>query len=318
MDLDHIGFVDDGGGCTGVINVGHKKAARAAGIKTPICEQGISVGALNGSTEDVDELIDLWRWVERHGPGVIFPWWEPPLRFLFRKNSLYSDRGLKRLLDFIDFNKLVRSPRRFDVVAFNENTQKQVIFSTSDSEVQSCPEMMRPRIKSSASLEGVLPPVEINGEWYSDGSAFMLKPMIQAGCRTIFIFLNDVAGHSPVGPQSSARERLFAGFTQGHMLLNEREIGYAEDINNILNALKMCDKYLRHLNLVQRWVMGSTLKHFHLLFEGKFSVDIVVFRPIKPIPSLWTLGFQKGSFDQAIAHTYEIDMRIYEEIVFRS
>lgn len=317
MDLERVGFISDGGGYTGIFNVGHKKAVRYAGIK-PIYEQGVSVGALNGSTESQEELEEIWRWVEKQGPGVIFPWWHPLWRLPLFKNSAYTHRGVDKLLDFIDYGRLARSPRKFDVVTFNESQQKQVIFSTTDPEVQSCPASMREYIRASASLQGIFPPVLINGEWYSDGTAFLLEPAIQAGCRTIFVFANDVAGFSMVSHRSVAWKRLSWGLILRLAILNEREIKHARKVSEAINVLAACQTRLQHLNRFQQWTIGKEFRHLQVMFDGKFPVDIVVFQPTKPIPSLWTLGFKKGSFPQAIAHTYEVDMRIYEEIVFRS
>jgi predicted acylesterase/phospholipase RssA len=194
MNLGKIGIIFNGGGFLGAFSVGYIKALWEHGIR-PQYVQGVSVGALNAAklieTESSKELEKIWLKIEKAKAYSIFNWKDIPGNVLRRSESLYSNKGLLDIIQKINPVKIINSPIEMQIVTFNESKGEKEIFSTKDERFIKNPSLLKQVILASASIPGILPPVKMGDQQYSDGIYFSLEPMIQTGCDTIFLFLND-------------------------------------------------------------------------------------------------------------------------------
>lgn len=315
MDLNRVALFWDGGGFTASFSVGMRKATTQWGIRKPLLIQGVSAGAINGAKDvetegDILAIEEAWLKIERDGAGKIFSYWEASHRGW--KNSLFGDGGLHKLLGNIKFDALIRSPILFQAVVFNEIEQRQTVFSSRDPLLQQNPDRFHEIIRASASLRGFLPPVLIDGIPYSDGISLLIEPAIRAGCRTMVILLNEPPGQAKDTSNTLWMKRLLQGIHAAYRMMNEKEIRGAMDINESLLAI---EESAAGWSFLRRWVVRNWKRRLGL--KGKFPVDIVIIRPEREIPTLWTVGFEKGDIKKAIAHGYEVGMRTLEH-AFRS
>lgn len=317
MDRERLGIIFDGGGFTGAWSVGYMKAVEEAGLVPMYC-QGVSVGALNAakvveSEGRADALEKVWLYkIEREGAGSIFPMHQIFVRG-FWSTSFFSDHGLRNLIANLDCRKVVRSSIELELVTFNEILRKQQLFGNHDPELRRRPELIGDYILASTALAGFLPPVMIKGQTHSDGLSFLIEPAIRAGCQTIFIFLNDDESNGDIG-HSICFKRLLAGIHNLNDMVRDKEVAHAEDINHDLRVLaEQQETALQSLNRLRRLLIGKALDRIKFTFEGKHAVDIVVFRPPRPIPTLWTIGFQKNDIKEAIRLGHEAAKNILQE-----
>lgn len=207
-----LALVLHGGGFAGAKQVGFAKELWGRG-KIPSVIQAVSVGALNGAglVEVGPEGVELrWRLIERKGPSSIFNWKGIPFHFF--SNALLSDHGLTDLVNQLDMSKIVNSPIRLEVVVRNESRNELIFFSNHDIDVKENPELLRKAIKASASLPGFFPPVEINGEYYSDAYYFDLERL--AKFETILLLMNDEPKANKNLHLLPSYQRIFVGFNE--------------------------------------------------------------------------------------------------------
>ena len=194
MNLGKVGFVFNGGGFTGAFSVGYIKALWEYGIK-PKHIQGVSVGALNASKTIVstpEELERVWLSdIEKAKASTVFNWKDIPGNVMRRSSSLYNNKGLTDIIQKIDMIKIINSPINLQIVVCNESTGEREVFSSHDPRFKKDPGILKQIILASASIPGILPPVKIGEQQYSDGIYFSLESMIETGCDTIFLSLND-------------------------------------------------------------------------------------------------------------------------------
>ena len=194
MNLGKVGIIFNGGGFLGAFSVGYAKALWKKGIR-PQYVQGVSVGALNAAklleTESIQELENVWLEIEKARASSIFNWKDIPGNILRKSEALYSNKGLMDIIQKIDPAKIINSPIEMQIVTCNESKGEKEIFSTKEERFAKNPNLLRQVILASASIPGILPPVKIDDQKYSDGILFSLEAMIQTGCDTIFLFLND-------------------------------------------------------------------------------------------------------------------------------
>ncbi|BCL13728.1 MULTISPECIES: patatin-like phospholipase family protein [Micromonospora] len=182
-----VAFVLGGGGVLGAVEVGMLRALFRAGIR-PDLVLGTSIGAVNGAlvaadpTEAVtDRLVRLWASPEAsevYGDSVA-----RQLRRFAARTHLHSPRPLRRLLEvelgaettFAD----LRIPFRCCAASIERAAEHW--FSTGP---------VVPAVVASASVPGLLPPAEIDGEHYVDGGIVNSIPIGEAvtlGARRVFV-----------------------------------------------------------------------------------------------------------------------------------
>lgn len=223
MDDERIVVVQGGGGLTGA-NIGLWDELFRRG-KRPKKVHGVSVGALNCAMIAQDgpsALEQHWREVGRGKPSDIFSWKGIPWHVLKWDPSLLSDAGLDALMRKIDCKKIIESDIELEVVVNSEAHKRMEIISSREKRFQDNPELLRLFIKASASLTGYFPPVNIEGQNYSDGYYFHLEHL--EDFDTIFIMQNDDPAFSPkVEP---AYKRLRVGARQVLDDMEELQILY--------------------------------------------------------------------------------------------
>jgi len=312
-----LGIIFDGGGFSGAYSVGYAKAVYASGLK-PVCCQGVSVGSLTGASYvekngNPEEAERTWLKIEREGPHSIFPIIDIPRRI--RKGGLFNNKGIYQLASRIDYQKIINSPIRFDIVVYNEDAEKQEIFSNRDQRSIDDNSILKKAVVASCSLRGFLDPIFITENFYSDGISFLIKPLAQMGCNVIFIFLNEPSCASAHTESKWWLSRLLAGIHSMNNLLEDKEIESAKNANHNIAVLGSIMKEINTFGIVKRFIFRKTFNRLRFTFEGKWPVELVLFRPIEPIPTLWSLGFEKGDISRAIKNGYESGNLIIENFL---
>lgn len=182
-----VAFVLGGGGILGAVEVGMLRALFRADIQ-PDLVFGTSIGAVNGvlvaadpSLTVTDRLVRLWASPEAsevYGDSVA-----RQLRRFAARTHLHSPRPLRKLLErelgaattFAD----LRVP--FRCCAANIERAAEHWFDTGP---------VVPAVLASASVPGLLPPAQIDGQHYIDGGVVNSIPIgeaVAAGATQIFV-----------------------------------------------------------------------------------------------------------------------------------
>ncbi|HVA70064.1 MAG TPA: patatin-like phospholipase family protein [Acidimicrobiales bacterium] len=176
-----------GGASLGAAQVGMLRAIVEVG--TPIdLVVGTSVGAFNAAwladhpgPRGIDGLVDVWKSLRRRD---VFPL--NPRHSLAairgRRPSIASDKGLRSLLSrHLSFERLEDSAIPLHVVAVDVQSGRDVLLSSGPAV---------DAIVASASIPGLLPPVEIAGRWYMDGGVVNNTPISYAvGLRARIVWV---------------------------------------------------------------------------------------------------------------------------------
>jgi NTE family protein len=167
--------------------VGFLRALFERGV-VPDVVVGVSVGALNAvaiaddpSLGGVEALQSLWLRMRKDdlfpGGRLVSAW-----RAVTRSSSLYSNSGLRRVIDqhlsASSFEDLVIPAH---VVATDLRTGEEAWF---------CRGLITDALLASAAMPGVLPPVEIDGAVYIDGGVVNNVPVsraMQLGARQVYV-----------------------------------------------------------------------------------------------------------------------------------
>lgn len=231
--MPKVGLVLLGGGFAGCYQVGLPKVLWEKNW-IPSKIQGVSVGALNAAKlveSNPDELKKIWIDIEEKGPNVLFPSLglvDIAKAAFAKRDHVYAGQSLDNLLDRnLDPEKVLASPIELEVVVWNTKKRRAEIFANKGESivddqndkkktirhVAKDPQILRKAIRASASLPGFFPPVEINGELYSDG--YWMKLESFADSDVVFLLDNDQVTIS-ADPQDGWRRnivrQLFAGF----------------------------------------------------------------------------------------------------------
>lgn len=196
-------FVLSGGGSLGAIQVGMLQALIARGVH-PDLIVGTSVGAVNGAwlaagsgEQDLRELTDLWRGLRR---SEVFPTGLLTgfTGFVGRENHLFSDRGLRRILQrHLRFERIEDAPVPLHVIAVDVLSGKDVRLSTGPAV---------DAIAASAAIPGLLPPVVIDERSLMDGGAVNNTPVshaIDLGATTVWVLTTGYACALEEPPRSA-------------------------------------------------------------------------------------------------------------------
>ncbi len=310
MNLGKVGFIMCGGGFSGSYSAGFLKAITEKGVK-PDFVQGVSAGALNGYKYveagcDVEPLIKKWLEVQKLGKSEFFNWRDVIKRL--NKPSVYSNEPfLKHLIQKMDVKALAASPIEFQIVTINETKSRRIIFSNKSEEIQKDPELLKNAVLTSISIPGLLPPILINGEWYSDGQAPKLKEAIKAKCDTVFVFANHkFVTLEPDSGKWNWTHRLAYGLWMSNDSWVVKEIKYLVEHGYTLieNSPSSVFDDIRPLHKVVK----RKIKKIVDGVTGAMSADnledaghalmphrIVVLTPPKPITTLYTVGFNQAN-----------------------
>ncbi|MEV0727436.1 patatin-like phospholipase family protein [Polymorphospora sp. NPDC050346] len=182
-----VGFVLGGGGVLGAVEVGMLRALFRAGYRPDIVV-GTSIGAVNGAlvaadpTEAVTErLVRLWASPEAsevYGDSVA-----RQVRRFAARTHLHSPRPLRKLLESA-------------LGAETTIEELKVPFRCCAASIERAAEHWFDRgrlvdaVLASASVPGLLPPAEIDGEHFVDGGIVNSIPIgaaVDAGAKLIFV-----------------------------------------------------------------------------------------------------------------------------------
>ncbi|HEX5542568.1 MAG TPA: patatin-like phospholipase family protein [Micromonospora sp.] len=182
-----VAFVLGGGGVLGAVEVGMLRALFRARIR-PDLVLGTSIGAVNGAlvaadpTEQVTErLVRLWASPEAsevYGDSVA-----RQVRRFATRTHLHSPRPLRRLLE-----KELGEETTFAELAVPFRCCAASIERAAEHWFSEGPVV--DAVLASASVPGLLPPTEINGEHFIDGGVVNSIPVgeaVRAGAKRIFV-----------------------------------------------------------------------------------------------------------------------------------
>lgn len=178
------------------------RALFEAGIK-PDLLIGTSAGAINASflathpgADAVDELADVWRSLKR---STVFPARASGfLGLLGKRNYLCKPDPLRSLLArHLGMQTFADTKVKLRVVATDLTTGHEVVLRSGN---------IVKAVMASASLPGILPPVEIDGRQLIDGAVINNAPLseaVRAGADDVYLL---VCGHTcaPASPPSNA------------------------------------------------------------------------------------------------------------------
>lgn len=312
MNLGKIGVIFGGGGFTGAFSVGFIKALWECGIR-PSHVQGVSVGALNAAKlielENIKELEKIWLDIEKAKASSIFNWKDIPGNVMRKSSSLYGNKGLLDIIQKISFSKIINSPVELQVVVCNESKREKEVFLSHDPQFKNNPNLLKELVLASASIPGILPPVKIGGQQYSDGIYFALEPMIETGCDTIFLLLNDQYAEE----NQRWDERLF---NMKNFLYEEvvsfriREAlkehpDFTIETGDFDNENKFLPPILKRIKSIRQQIKSVASS----IATGE-DINFVPHRiiPINtrtPISTLHSTGFEAGDFKAAIEQGYD-------------
>lgn len=310
-----IGLALHGGGFAGAKQIGLPEELWTRN-KIPSLIHGVSVGALNAAKlveSGPEGFKKAWLKRQKLGPHCIFNWAGAFTRVL--SSALLSDYGLNELVregeDGLIMQKIISSPIELQVVVRNETKYEIEIVSNRDERVRKDPEILRKAIKASASLPGIFPPVEINGDWYSDGYHFNLEKL--AECDLVFIVIND---EPKIGQDFHA--------AKWHKRFS---VGFNENIDDVVED--RIDSFLEHHPEFDRFKLDSELNFIQRAFKRaidagkKFlgaSHQLVVMSPSYSIPTLVLDSFRmadkcyEGDISQAMRLSREQAKKLLDKL----
>lgn len=198
----HRVLVLSGGGLHGALQAGMLAELVETGWR-PDVVVGVSVGALNGvwvasnwDTSGAEELVRLWDNMKSR-PVFHSNRWTQLRNVLRGRSSLQSADTLIQVLDeACPVEYLEQSSIPVQVGAMNASTGSTTWFTSGSA---------HPRLLASASVPGVVPPVEINGETYVDGGVLANIPVsrgVEIGGAELLVL--DVSGDQLAGPLPSS------------------------------------------------------------------------------------------------------------------
>jgi NTE family protein len=187
------GLVLSGGGANGAFEVGalqHILGEKRIHYDV-IC--GVSVGALNGSIlaqycqgqeqEAVDHLVNIWDRVNENS-DIYKKWcggWLWHLPVLWHK-SIYNTQALHEIVkEHVSITRLRSSGKEFRVGAVSWNDGSYRVWKQTQ-------DTIRDAILASSSFPIFFEPIQIHGEWFTDGGLRDVTPIkaaIDAGCDRI-------------------------------------------------------------------------------------------------------------------------------------
>lgn len=169
-----VGFIFSGGAAQGALQVGMLQALQEAGIQ-PDLVVGASVGTLNaavvaeaGLETGVETLAKLWSNLNRSdiflGKSLT-----QIGHMLQNKNSIFSNEPLKQIIaDTLQCTRFDELALPLGALATSLRTFEGVLFTAGE---------LVPALLASSALPGILPPVEIGDDIFSDGGLTAYVPL---------------------------------------------------------------------------------------------------------------------------------------------
>ncbi len=216
----------------------------------------------------------------------------------------------------LDMNKIVASPIRLEVAVRNETTNQLMFFSNHDLDIKENPEILRKAIKASASLPGIFPPVEINGEYHSDAYCFDLERL--AKFETILLLMNEEPKVNKDLHVLPSYQRLFVGFNEILDDLVELKIDSFVDKHPDFKRIKISSN-LGIFDRMKKKLATAADKILEAL-DLKDSRQLIVVSPEYSIPTLRLDSFHQptktteGDISKAIRLSQEQAKRLLDQL----
>lgn len=200
------GLVLSGGGTRGVAHLGVIKALEESGIKPDIISgvsAGSIVGALYADGNNPEEILEVFA---SHKVFSFLEFTIPKIGFI---KMTGFEKTLKKLLKARNFEDLQIPLKVFTV---NMNTGKYTCFDKGPLAVA---------IKASSSIPIIFPPVEIDGELYTDGGLINNFPLeaLEGKCKRIIgVSVNPLSIKWKLDTLKTIAERTFQLNIRNHTL----------------------------------------------------------------------------------------------------
>ena len=257
-------MICEGGGFRGAFLAGNLKAHAEFCVEygiMPAHIYGVSVAiAMLASYSEAKRPEDLlrivermwlrWREIQAGGPEIIF---DGSVWNLLNGPAMSKthDRLYWLLKDF-DPKKSIASPICFEIAAFNERIQKQVIFSNHDQLFQIDPELLRRAAISSMCHTPHFDSLAVGNDRHYDGGYVDATRAIDFGCDTIFFFapypttyIKPQPPHDLIGRHIPVLEKLRASCSA---ILRDRAACGLERVDERRRVAQMFEKYRQNKN----------------------------------------------------------------------
>lgn len=315
-----ICFILCGGGAKEAVQIGQLTALIENNI-IPNYIIGISVGALNGAKllennngtkkeflQSIKELKSMW--INRVSLlKKVYSINKISKIIRLKTNFLFNLKPIKNLIDSINYKGILQSPIKFDVIVSRTDKTREEIFSNRD---EITPEIFKKAILASASIPGIFPFVDINGNKYFDGGMTCPLPLYlpaKYDYDSVFVLSSEA-------PPTKQKEEKITNWIDSLNLLAQSsrnklklmEINWTEAINKDIITLKNLFKEIMLL------VPKNKKKTFENIFK-KISKDFCFIRKKiinifylypKSLPkTLKTLSFRPEDIKIAIKNGYK-------------
>ena len=286
--------------------------------------EGVSAGALVtailiSNDFNVEKVIEIWLEIDQEGPAKIFrgsniAGLNIPIRNWLGK-SFYKNDGIKEIIDkYVSVEKIMAWEGEYIVVAENLTRGRKMPFSNKDERFQKNPGLFKSAILASASLRVLLPPVLIEGEWYSDGFTCSLVASLEREIDNIFIILssrldegagehheNDrILDHMIGNTRSVVRDKIMADIKHakrsGWRLIEQNPTDLFDDVKP--------DRRLQAINLLKDAAEALNPLSSEPIEERAIGQrKVIIFTPTNAVKTLKTDQFNKGDMKIAIERT---------------
>lgn len=276
--------------------------------------EGVSAGAILlgiiiSCDFDIDKLIKIGLEIDKMGPRSIFRsnnWNNLPH---YTGPHLYDNDGIKELITrYINAQKIIDWKGKYIAVAHNESLGINVPFSNKDEGMT--PDRLNLGILSSASLGMLLPEVEIDGEFYSDGLTCSIATSIENKMDNIFLLIN----HRLDGSDLLLRNRVWLKKQIATLRRSVRQAIVKDIKHAINNGYQLIEENpSRHFEDVEvnkksilKNVLGDALDAINPLNPESLTEraitkrKIIPFTPFNPVTTLDTDEFNPGDIKTAM------------------
>ncbi len=222
--------------------------------------------------------------------------------------------GRKKLgLTGIDIKSLLASLTELRIAVRNETEEeRRECISSFDPQFKDAPQKLKLYLQATASPIGFLPPVKIEGCFYSDGMYPDLECAIQAGCDTIFVIYNDQ-------PPTAHLENLSWIRRMPHNLSTIHNDMMEKEVEEVIK--QHSDFIIVERDTQTPWIKRC-YKYFSAIAASITRGDdpnfvrhrIIILSPEKTTGTLGTLEFSKGDLIAALQHGYDCALKTIESL----
>ncbi len=318
-------FILCGGGAKGAVEVGQLKALVENGIM-PDFIIGISVGTINGAKliegaqtttqagllDSVSQLEQVWL-THISSRSQIYTWNKVRKIATFRAPALFNPAPLEKLISTLNPVEIINSPIRFDIVVSSAKSAKEKTFSNTDRGTRKLTARDFHRVVlASASIPGIFPMVEIDGELFFDGALTSPLPLYipaKQGYDTVFILSTDPppTANQPEKKVKHWVDGLGVGSEASREKLKLMELNWTGNVNADLDILtELREAILQAVSQEQREKVGRVFdeKAKSFRFTKKRKLRIIHLHSDNLPKTLQAFSFHHSDIQIAIQEGY--------------